>query len=336
MRRALELARMGAGRVSPNPLVGCVIVHAGAIVGEGWHQQYGGPHAEVNAVNAVKDKTHLPESTVYVSLEPCNHTGKTPPCSNLLIQHRVKKVVIANMDPNPVAVGGAQALRAAGIDVVTGVLEKEGREQNRRFFTWIEQQRPYIILKWAQTSDGFVAHENYDSKWISSDVSRQLVHKWRSEEDGILVGSRTVMHDNPQLNVRQWAGRNPVRLVIDRFLRLNEHYHVFDGTQPTRVYNVLKHEVNNNLERVRLPEEGFMQAMLRDLQSAGIQSVIVEGGAHTLQQFLDAGVWDEARVFVSPRTFQKGIAAPVVKGNLIATESVDTDTLFHYRPHGKS
>src|SRR6478609_11980434 len=192
MQRAFELAKLGAGSVSPNPMVGCVIVHRGEIIGEGWHKKYGEAHAEVNAIDSVKEKKVLNESVVYVTLEPCSHFGKTPPCADLLIQHRVKKVVVSNLDSNPLVSGnGVKKLRAAGIEVVTGILDKAGRELNKRFFTFMEKQRPYIILKWAETADGFIARENYDSKWISNEHSRKLVHQWRTEEDAVLVGSRT-------------------------------------------------------------------------------------------------------------------------------------------------
>ncbi len=229
MQRAIELAQLGIGAVSPNPRVGCLVVHDNKIIGEGWHQKFGEAHAEVNAINSVKDLSLLKESTIYVNLEPCSHEGKTPPCSDLLIKHQVKKVVIANTDTNPLVAGrGVEKLKKAGIAIMTGVLEKEGRELNRRFFTFMEKKRPYIILKWAQTSDGFIAQKNFESKWITNELSRQLVHRWRSEEDAVLVGTRTASHDNPSLTVRDWSGRNPTRIVIDRFLRLNDKLQLFD------------------------------------------------------------------------------------------------------------
>jgi len=338
MRRALELALLGMGSVSPNPMVGCVIVHDGKIVGEGWHKQYGEAHAEVNAIASIADKSLLKECTVYVNLEPCSHFGKTPPCADLLIDHCVKKVVVANLDSNPlVASEGVKKLRTAGIEVVTGILEKEGRELNKSFFTSMEKQRPYIVLKWAETSDGFIARENFDSKWISNEYSRQLVHKWRTENDAVLVGTKTAFHDNPELNVRDWSGRNPVRIVLDRFLRLSEKLHVFDHKQKTLCYNVLKHEEHNNLSRVRIGEENFIGEVVKDLVKQKIQSMMVEGGATTLQLFIDAGLWDEARVFVSDKDFGKGIKAPTLSGNLMHQESVFNDTLRIYHPiHGKS
>ncbi len=331
MQRALELARLGIGYVSPNPRVGCVIVHDGRIIGEGWHQKFGQAHAEVNAINAVTDQSLLSESTLYVNLEPCAHFGKTPPCADLIIEKKLKKVVIANVDSfHAVSGKGISKLKDAGIEVQVGVMEREGKELNKRFFTAIEKQRPYIILKWAQTADGFIAQSNYESKWISHDLARQVVHKMRSEEDAVLVGNRTAAHDNPQLNVRDWSGRNPVRIVLDRFLRLSEKLHLFDGTQPTLLYNVLKHEEHKNLTLVRLDEANFISNLIHDLYQRSIQSVIVEGGAQTLQLFICAGLWDEAHVFVSDRTFEKGISAPLLNGKLISTQPLDQDQRMVY------
>ncbi len=333
MQRCLELAALGRGSVSPNPLVGCVIVHKGRIIGEGWHRKFGEAHAEVNAVEAVADPSLLKESTVYVNLEPCSHFGKTPPCADLLIRHGVKRVVIANLDTHPKVAGeGIRKLREAGIEVITGILDKQGRELNKRFFNQVEKQRPYVILKWAQTADGFIARENYESRWISNEFSRQLVHKWRSEEDAVLVGTKTVFHDNPQLNVREWTGRNPIRMVIDRFLRLSDKLRIFDRQQPTVVYNLLKHEEHENLVLARLDETDFLNQLLHDAMKRGIQSIMVEGGLMTHQLFIDAGLWDEARVFTSSRNFGKGIPAPKLKGMLVGTESVMTDQLQYFHP----
>ena len=302
---------MGVGYVSPNPLVGCVIVHDGKIMGESWHQQYGQSHAEVNAIEAVVDKSSLKESTLYVNLEPCSHFGKTPPCADLIIKHHIKKVVIANTDPNPLVNGnGLKKLNEAGIETVVGVLETEGRVLNKRFFTFIEKKRPYVILKWAQTTDGFLARKNFDSKWISHESSRQLVHKWRSEEAGILIGTRTAQHDDPELTVRDWSGKNPTRIVFDRFLRLSERLKLFDRTAPTLCYNVLRHEEHPNLALIRVSENDFLREVLHDLTNRKIQSVIVEGGTETIQYFLQSGLWDEARVFTSPKTFEAGVEAP--------------------------
>lgn len=334
MQRAFDLALNGIGHVSPNPLVGCVIVHNDKIIGEGWHQKYGEAHAEVNAINTVESKALLKEATVYVTLEPCSHFGKTPPCADLLIYSRVKKVVIANVDTNPKVAGeGIKRMRAAGIEVVTGILDKEGRGFNKRFFTLIEKKRPYIVLKWAQTTDGFIARLNRDSKWISNEYSRQLVHKWRTEEDAIVVGTKTAEFDNPQLNVRDWTGRNPVRIVIDRFLKLPESLHLFDRSQKTICYNLLKHEEHGNLLLVRIPEENFLEELVKDLYKRNVQSIIVEGGAQTLQSFIDAKLWDEARVFIGDKSFDKGIKAPIFEGKMVSEESIFSDRLVVYQSH---
>lgn len=331
MQRALDLAQLSRGSVSPNPLVGCVIVHNNIIIGEGRHEKYGEAHAEVNAVASVKDQTLLRQSTVYVNLEPCSHFGKTPPCADMLVKYQVKKVVIANIDPNPLVSGkGIQKLKDAGIEVITNVLEAKGRELNKRFFTFIEKKRPYIILKWAETADGFIARENFDSKWISNEHSRQLVHKWRSEEDAVLVGTGTALHDNPALTVRDWSGRNPTRIVIDRYGRLPQTLSLFDGQQQTLCYTILKTETQKNLEFVKLNESSFQQSLVSDLFKRNIQSVLIEGGATTLQQFINNGLWDEARVFTSDQEFGSGITAPQFTGNLTASESVFSDRLTFY------
>lgn len=337
MHRALELAKLGVGWVRPNPLVGSVIVHDGKIIGEGWHQKYGEAHAEVSAVNSVKNKELLRESTLYVNLEPCSHVGKTPPCADMLIQQGVKRVVIANIDPNPLVAGsGIKKLKEAGIEVLTGILEKDGLDLNKRFFTFMEKQRPFILLKWAQTDDGFIAHSNYESRWISSEFSRQLVHKWRSEVDAVLVGTKTAAHDNPTLSVRDWSGRNPVRIVIDRFLRLPSNLNLFDRYQNTICYNVLKHEEHKNLMLIRLDEESFINQLLHDLYKQKIQSIMIEGGAQTLKLFIDAGLWDEARIFTSTRSFGEGITAPNLHGHLTSQEFISTDLLKIYYNHGKN
>jgi diaminohydroxyphosphoribosylaminopyrimidine deaminase/5-amino-6-(5-phosphoribosylamino)uracil reductase len=328
MLRAIELARNGAGSVSPNPLVGCVIVYENNIVGEGWHQQFGGAHAEVNAINAVKDKAILKDSVIYVNLEPCSHTGKTPPCADLLASHKVKRVVISNEDPNPLVSGkGLKKLKEAGIDVEVGVLGMESRHLNRRFFTFIEKKRPFIVLKWAQTSDGFIARENFESKWISNTSSRQLVHKWRAEEDAILVGYRTAVHDNPRLTVRDWSGKNPLRIVIDKQLNLDRSLHLLDASVPTICYNFIKQEQSPHLAFVRLEEENMIEQILADLYKRDVQSLIVEGGAQTINQFLSIGLWDEARVITSLKTFERGVLAPKVQLKPREREMINEDEL---------
>ncbi len=330
MQRALELAELGKGTVRPNPLVGCVIVHEGKIIGEGYHQQYGGPHAEVHAIASVINPALLPDSTVYVSLEPCSHWGKTPPCANLLVEKGIKSVVVATLDPNPLVAGkGVQLLQDAGVTVTVGLLEQEARWQNRRFFCQQEKHRPYLILKWAQTQDGFLARENLDSKWISGTQSRQLVHQWRGEEQAILVGKNTALHDNPRLNVRDWTGADPVRVVLDSKLELPPHLNLFDQQISTLCYNTLKNETLPNLEWVKLPELS-LEALLSDLQRRNIQSVLVEGGSQVLQQFLAAGLWDEARVFTSPLTFKRGIAAPTFTQVPAESYAVGEDQLDLY------
>ena len=333
MRRAIELAANGRGCVSPNPLVGCVIVCDGKIISEGWHKKFGQAHAEVNAINALTDKEVLKRATLYVNLEPCSHTGKTPPCADLIIQHQVKEVVIANEDSNPLVAGrGIKKLKDAGVCVTTGVLHKEGRELNKRFFTFIEKKRPHIILKWAETSDGFLARTNHNSRWISSEFSRQLVHKWRSEEDAVMVGSGTAWYDNPTLNVREWTGRNPVRIVIDRYLKLGHNQHLFDHSQKTICYNLVQDDVSRNLMLVKLPEENFMTAMIDHLYTQNIQSIIVEGGAHILHAFIENRLWDEARVFVSPQKFIIGIPSPRLPAVLKGDYNLQEDGFKIYIP----
>ncbi len=334
MLRAMELARLGIGTVSPNPRVGCVIVADGRIIGEGWHQKYGEAHAEVNAIRSVSDQNLLKGSTVYVNLEPCSHFGKTPPCADLLVQHQVKRVVISNLDVNPLVAGkGIEKLRSAGIEVLTGMLEQQGEDLNERFFTFIKKKRPYIILKWAQTADGFLAQSNYDSKWISNQYARQLVHKWRAEEDAVLVGTGTAAHDNPSLTVRDWSGRNPRRIVIDRFLRLPKTLHLFDQSVDTICYNLLKQEEKNHLVFAKLSEKDFIRDLVNDLHARNVQSIIVEGGAQTLQLFLDGGWWDESRVFTSPLTFTDGVKAPITEARIDKSEFVFDDQLLIYKPN---
>ncbi|MBD8491129.1 bifunctional diaminohydroxyphosphoribosylaminopyrimidine deaminase/5-amino-6-(5-phosphoribosylamino)uracil reductase RibD [Echinicola sp. CAU 1574] len=332
MLRALELAELGRGHVSPNPMVGCVIVHQDRIIGEGYHQQYGGPHAEPNAVHDVADQSLLKEATVYVTLEPCAHFGKTPPCANLLVEKQVNKVVIAAFDSNPLVGGkGIKILRDAGIEVVTGVMEKEARIQNKRFFTSIEKQRPYVILKWAQTQDGFVARANYDSKWISNSYSRQLVHKWRAEEDAIMVGTKTAHFDNPKLNVRDWEGKDPLRIVLDKQLTLDANLALFDRSIPTVCYNLIKNESQENLDYVKLEKDFSVADVLEDLHQRKVQSVIIEGGSFLLQKFIQSELWDEARVFTGQSRFESGIPAPRLAQNPVETLQIMNDQLEVYQ-----
>lgn len=321
IKRCFDLALHGLGSVSPNPLVGCVIVYDYKIIGEGWHKKYGGPHAEVNAIASVTDRSLLSSATVYVNLEPCSHHGKTPPCADMLVEHRVKKVVISNVDSNELVSGkGIEKLRNAGIEVVTGILEDEGRHLNRRFFTYMEKRRPYIILKWAETSDGFISRNSNEAWVVSNELSKKLVHRWRTEEDAFMVGTQTAASDNPQLNVREWTGRNPVRVVIDRSLRLSPSLHLFDGSQPTICYNTIKDEEKNNLTFVKA--DG-LHDIVSDLHKRKIQSMVVEGGAKTHALFIEAGLWDEARVLIADKKFGDGVKSPAFDGKLVSTASLE-------------
>jgi diaminohydroxyphosphoribosylaminopyrimidine deaminase/5-amino-6-(5-phosphoribosylamino)uracil reductase len=334
MQRALDLASLGGARVRPNPMVGCVIVHEGRIIGEGWHLRFGGPHAEVEAINSVTEPELLAQSTLYVTLEPCSHFGKTPPCADLILEKQIPKVVICNHDPNPLVAGrGIRKLKEAGVHVSTGVLEQEGRWLNRRFFTLQEQNRPHVVLKWAQTADGFIARSDFSSKWISSELARNFVHQWRAEEAAIMVGTNTSLHDNPRLNVRDWPGPQPTRVVIDKNLRLPESLHLFDQSQPTLVYTFQEKASTDNLTFVTLSKESaFLLQLLTDLKSRGILSLLVEGGAQLLCGFLEENLWDEARVFVSQNRFGSGVKAPTVNlSYLTDQQQVADDILFTYQ-----
>lgn len=315
MQRCIELARLGKGNVAPNPMVGAVIVLNDRIIGEGFHQKYGEGHAEVNAVNSVSNFSVLKEATIYVSLEPCAHFGKTPPCSDLLIKHQFKKVVIGCIDSfSKVSGQGIKKMRSAGIEVVVGVLEKECRELNKRFFTFHENKRPYIVLKWAQTKDGFIDKIRGLEKginWISSPTTKVLVHKWRSEEQAILVGKNTVESDDPSLTVREISGNNPIRIILDSGLKLSKNYNVFNTEAPTIVLNLLKDQQVKNTTLVKL-NSLEIESILNKLYQIGIQSVFIEGGAKVLNSFIAAGLWDEARVIIGNTYFENGIQAPVI------------------------
>jgi len=336
INRCIQLAQNGLGRTYPNPVVGSVIVHNEVIIGEGWHQKAGEPHAEVNAVNSVKDKSLLPKSTIYVSLEPCSHYGKTPPCSNLIIDCGIKKVVIGTVDPfSEVAGKGIKKLMDAGCEVRVGVLEQECRELNKRFFTFHTKKRPYIILKWAQSSDGFLAPlplKNTERMpvWITGKYSKQLVHKWRAEEQAIMVGTNTAVADNPQLNTRLWQGNDPVRLVLDRNLRIPADSYLFEGSVKTIVLTEKPSEERSSknviFETLDFKED-LAQQVCEVLFRHEIQSVIIEGGRQTLQTFIDAGLWDEARIFTGKTHFKEGIKAPEITGRLISETKVDQDHL---------
>jgi len=338
IKRCIELAQNGLGKTYPNPMVGSVIVYEDKIIGEGWHQKAGEPHAEVNAINSVQDKSLLKHATIYVSLEPCSHFGRTPPCSDLIIERDIKKVVIGTMDPFAKVAGrGIKKLMDAGCEVKIGVLEDECLELNKRFFTFHKKQRPFIILKWAQTSDGFIAPESRDEKrpvWITNKYSGQIVHKWRSEEAAILVGTNTAMEDNPSLNIRKWTGNNPTRIVIDRNLKIPKDYSLFDGKQKTIVLCQDRPE-NAGKENLIFEELNFSENIANEicavLYKHELQSVIIEGGTHTLQQFIDADLWDEARVFTGKSYFEKGIKAPLIFRKPIQEQWIANDQLKIYR-----
>lgn len=335
MQRCLELAALGAGRVSPNPMVGAVIVHHGKIIGEGYHQQYGGPHAEVNAVNQViaqyPDAGELfKQATIYVSLEPCAHYGKTPPCADLIIKHQIPKVIVGCRDPFAQVNGkGIEKLQHEGINVTVGVLEHECLELNKRFFTRVQKQRPYIILKWAQTANSFFAPADGSQLWITGPEAQQLVHQWRSEEDAILVGKRTALADNPQLNNRLWPGKSPKRVVIDRNLELPVNLHLFDNSVDTFVFNAIKTDVHQKTKYIALEDfDRFVpQYILFQLYLQDVQSLIIEGGAHTLNTFIEAGLWDEARIFTGETLLATGIKAPVCYGSKVRESQVGRDKL---------
>ncbi|GGF04351.1 bifunctional diaminohydroxyphosphoribosylaminopyrimidine deaminase/5-amino-6-(5-phosphoribosylamino)uracil reductase RibD [Hymenobacter cavernae] len=312
MRRALDLARLGTGYARPNPVVGCVVTHNGRIIGEGWHRQYGGPHAEVNALASVTDESLLLESRVYVTLEPCSHHGKTPPCADLLIAKKVKEVVVCNLDPNPLVAGqGLEKLRAAGIHVETDVLAAEGRWLNRRFFTFQEKKRPYVVLKWAETADGFLAGPYFQPIQISGELARVVVHQWRAEEQAILIGTRTALHDNPTLNVREWWGQAPLRVIIDKNLSLPPTHHVLDEQIPTVIYTYRERANKPNLEFVTLTEaDDLFPQLFADLYRRNVQSVLVEGGPTVLNSLMRDGLWDEARVLRNAKQLGGGILAP--------------------------
>jgi diaminohydroxyphosphoribosylaminopyrimidine deaminase / 5-amino-6-(5-phosphoribosylamino)uracil reductase len=333
MQRCFQLALNGLGQVAPNPLVGCVIVHNDLIIGEGYHQKYGEAHAEVNAIKSVKDKSLLTESTVFVNLEPCAHFGKTPPCADLLANYKVKEVVISNIDPNPKVAGkGIEKLKAAGSNVITGILEQEGKDLNKRFFTNFLKERPYIILKWAQSIDGFIDKIRKPGETgqfaISNDLSKMLVHKWRTEETAIMVGTNTALNDNPKLNVRLWKGQNPLRVVIDRELKLPQNLNIFTDTEPTLVFTEKDSFKKESTEYLQINFENFHQEILRHLHQINIQSVIIEGGSKMLEGFISNGLWDEARIFIATgKVIKNGIAAPEFNGREIFSEKLGDDIL---------
>ncbi|MEO0570869.1 MAG: bifunctional diaminohydroxyphosphoribosylaminopyrimidine deaminase/5-amino-6-(5-phosphoribosylamino)uracil reductase RibD [Bacteroidota bacterium] len=336
MLRAIELGKNALGSAAPNPAVGCCIVHKDSIIGEGYTNPYGGPHAEVNAIQSVMDPSLLEKATLYVTLEPCSHFGKTPPCSDLIIKKKIPRVVIGLKDPHHKVAGkGIARLKSAGVEITMGIEEKQCRDHHIRFLTFQEKKRPYIILKWAESADGYIAPDlskrntNAQPYWITNTYSRQLVHQWRSEEQSVLAGTQTVIHDNPRLDVRHWTGSNPVRIVLDRTLKIPKTSHVWDGSSKTIVLTEQK--------TGSLPKEVTIETINfdRDLPAKicevlyrhQITSVIIEGGTKTLQSFIDGDLWDEARIFTGTTVFGSGTKSPLLTGNPVFKTSIFEDTL---------
>ena len=324
LKRCIEIAENGLGMTAPNPMVGCVIVSNNKIIGEGITSAYGGKHAEVNAIEAVTDKSLLKQATLYVTLEPCSHFGKTPPCSDLIIKNQIPHVVIGTMDTHSEVAGkGIEKLKASGCQVTVGVLEEACKEHHKRFFTFHNKKRPYIILKWAETEDGFIAPETKSEQkpvWITNEFSRQLVHKWRAEEQAILIGTKTVLEDNPRLTVRDWTGKNPIRVVLDRTHKLSKTYHIFNDEAQTIALSENEIDYTTNLAA----------HICSYLHKKDIQSIIIEGGKHTLQTFIDENLWDEARVFTGKPTFNQGVKAPEILGKITSETLLINDILKIY------
>ena len=336
MKRCLELAQKGLGTTRPNPSVGAVIVVDKQIIGEGFTKPYGQSHAEVNAIASVSNRKLLEKATMYVSLEPCSHYGKTPPCSLLIIQSKIPRVVIGCLDTNSLVSGrGIQMLQDAGCEVITGILETECREQHKRFFTYHEKKRPYIILKWAQSIDGFIAPKQKEERrpiWISNHISRQLVHQLRAQEHAILVGTHTAIEDNPKLNVRLWAGANPVRVVIDKDLIIPKDSNVYDQSVKTIFLTKLERENKNNLifETIKF-SKASAEEICDALYKYHIQSVLIEGGTRTLQSFIDENLWDKAKVFTGNIELETGVEAPIIAKKVSAIAKIGNDLLQTYR-----
>ncbi len=335
MHRCLQLAEAGMGKVSPNPMVGCVIVHNNTIIGEGYHRSYGQAHAEVNAINAVSNKLLLSESVLYVNLEPCSHYGKTPPCADLIIEKGIKKVVVAALDPNPLVEGrGIEKLKAAGVETIVGVLANESRELNRRFYCFHNQYRPYIILKWAKTLDGYIDRlrhigDGQQPEWITNEQSRFLVHKWRTEEAAFLVGTRTALLDNPMLTARMYRGKQPLRIAIDIDNVLPKTLHIFNNHAPSLVFgNIVRNDVD--FEFLDL-NQSLPTQICKALYRRNILSLVVEGGRQTLEAFINEGYWDESRIFTGNIIFGKGVPSPELYGELQSIEMLGDTELKIFR-----
>jgi diaminohydroxyphosphoribosylaminopyrimidine deaminase/5-amino-6-(5-phosphoribosylamino)uracil reductase len=336
MQRCLDLAILGNGNVAPNPMVGSVVVHNNKIIGEGYHEVFGGPHAEVNAINSVVNKSLLSESTLYVNLEPCNHFGKTPPCSHLIIEHKIPNVVIGCIDPfSEVAGQGIVHLQKHGINVKVGILEEKSRNINKRFFTFHEKQRPFVILKWAESNDGFAdktrSENDLGINWITQPETQQLTHKWRSEETAILVGHKTVSNDDPSLTCRAIQGNNPIRIVIDKSLKINGEFKILDSTAQTFIFNNKSTKQSEHISYVKINfEENIIPQILKELYKNNIQSVIIEGGPTTIQHFIDTNLWDEARVLRGVPNFKDGINSPLIHARTDEQFLFGKDTITVY------
>lgn len=335
--RCLQIALNGLGTTAPNPMVGAVITHGDHIIGEGYTSPFGGPHAEVRAIRSVSDPSLLKEATLYVTLEPCCHHGKTPPCTDLILEMGIPRVVIGTQDPHEKVGGrGIDKLREHGCEVNTGVLGDACREHHRRFITYHEKKRPYVILKWAQSCDGFMAPPRHlresspEPFWISGKASRQLVHQWRSEEGAILVGTRTALEDNPRLNSRYWNGRSPLRVLIDRELKVPEHFHLLDGTEDTLIFCkagiIPENRGKIHYKGIKKKSEP-VEEILHSLWESEVLSVLVEGGAHTLNSFINSGLWDEARIIEGISFLGSGLEAPALKGNLLREWTLENDRI---------
>ena len=328
MRRCFELASKGLGHVSPNPMVGAVVVYQQQIVAEGWHQQHGGPHAEPNALRALPNELPLSECTLYVNLEPCSHHGKTPPCADLLVEKGIGKVVVGSADPNPLVNGrGIQRLKAAGIAVESGVLQDECDALNRRFMTYHKEKRPHVILKWACTADGFMAPENRERLQISGEEARIMLHQWRGQEDAVLVGATTAIMDKPILDTRLAPGKNPVRIVLDPNLRSPQ----LTGDIKTLILNTHSEKKEGNFEWIKMTPDFVVADVLEILYNKQLLSVLVEGGAETLKRFIDSGFFDEVRIIRSKNIrIGKGVEAPKINMNMFKTDETSTDFIEYY------
>lgn len=332
IKRCIELAQKALGKTYPNPLVGSVIVYNGEIIGEGYHKKDGEPHAEINAINSVKNRELLKDSTIYVSLEPCSHFGKTPPCANKIIEIGFKKVVIGTLDSHEKVNGkGKKLIEDAGIEVVSGILDEECKELNKRFFTFHQKKRPFIVLKWAQSGDGFM-DKDFKPFQIGNPLTKQFVHQLRSEEHAILVGTNTALHDNPSLTTREVVGRNPVRILIDFDLKVPENFNVFNEEAPTLVLNSIKNSVEGHIQFIKIEKENFIENLMKTLYERQIQSVLVEGGRFTLQQFIDAGIWDEAIIIRNKNLeLENGTHAPNFPAKSYKTEIFRNNNVKFYK-----